>query len=125
MFEHALMTSDSQSLREPLADLRVLEGLNHVVHVDAGVPDIQNRHFAEFRHALPIRANTGEYGVASEAIAKAVMTASQDEAGGQALYVPLPGSRKRFVQVVNVEDFASLRRGEHAEIEQMGVAAGL
>ena len=46
-------------------------------------------------------------------------------ARGQALDVPLKWGGQRLVEVVDVEHEAPIRRGEEAEVEQVGVAAGL
>ena len=53
------------------------------------------------------------------------MTGGDDDAGSQPLDVPLPWPRQGFVEIVDVEEDVALRRGETAEIHEMGVAAGL
>ena len=47
------------------------------------------------------------------------------DAGGEALHVPLPRRRERLVEVVHVEHEVAFRGREHAEVEQVGVAARL
>jgi hypothetical protein len=43
----------------------------------------------------------------------------------ESLDVPLPRPGKRFVEIVDVEHETPLRRGEDAEVRQVGVAAAL
>src|SRR5208283_1563929 len=49
----------------------------------------------------------------------------QHEAGPQTLYVPLPWTRERLVEVVNVENQHSFGRGEAAKVRQVTIAACL
>ncbi len=53
------------------------------------------------------------------------MARGDDDAGRKSLDVPLPGSGQGFVEIVDVEKDVALRRGEAAEIHEVGVAAGL
>ena len=53
------------------------------------------------------------------------MAGGDDDAGRQALDVPLPGSGQSFIEIVDVEEDVALRRGEAAEIHKVSVAAGL
>ena len=52
-----------------------------------------------------------------------VLTARNPDACGQPAQVPLPASRVRLVEVVEVDDEVALRRGVEAEVAQVGVAA--
>ncbi len=47
-----------------------------------------------------------------------------DDARHQALEIPLPGSPRRLVEVVEVEHERALRRGEEAEVRDVRVTAG-
>ena len=58
-------------------------------------------------------------------VGEAVVPAGDLQARREALDVPLPGPRQGLVEVVDVEDEATLRGGEHAEVRQVGVPAGL
>src|SRR5215470_13542814 len=51
--------------------------------------------------------------------------ASDGEARGETLHIPLKGSRKRFVEIIDIEDRRSLGCRIGTEIRQMAVAAGL
>ena len=53
------------------------------------------------------------------------MTPGDDDARDEPLEVPFPWGRQRLVEIIDVEDDISLRRGEAAEIQQMSVAASL
>ena len=55
----------------------------------------------------------------------AVVLGGDQHARRQALDVPLPGTRQRLVEVVEVEHQPPLGRGEHAEVRQVRVAATL
>src|SRR5262249_5418173 len=125
VFKHAAMASRLQSLPQTLAGLRVFYRWNQVCDIHARIPHVQDPHLAEFGHALAIRSNAGEHRIPRAVFAKAVVATGDNKACGQALYVPLPGGWQGFVKIVDIEDFPSLRRGEHAEVQQMSVAAGL
>jgi hypothetical protein len=47
------------------------------------------------------------------------------DAGGHALDIPLPWAGQRLVEVVGAEDDFTVRRCEAAEVQDMGIAAGL
>ena len=92
---------------------------------DPVVPDGQVAHRRELGHPLAIGADGGGGGGGAIGRLVPVRAAGDDDAGGQALDVPLPGGREGLVEVVDVEDLVALRRGEGAEVREVGVAAGL
>ena len=92
---------------------------------DPVVPDREVAHLRELRHPLAIRADGGGGGCGAVGRLMPVRAAGDDHAGGQALDVPLPRGRQRFVEVVDVEDLVALRCREGAEVRQVRVAAGL
>ena len=47
------------------------------------------------------------------------------DAGCQALDVPFPGSGERLIEVVDIKDQLTFRRGEPAEVRQVRIAAQL
>jgi hypothetical protein len=101
--------------------LEVLPGhLGHgggdIRRADPGVPDVEMAHRRERRHSLAIGADRGAGGIGGVGRPKPVPPAGDDDAGGQALDVPLPGSRQGLVEVVETEDERALRCGETAEI---------
>ena len=56
---------------------------------------------------------------------EAVVAGGDREAGRHALYIPLPGARRGFVKIVDVEDDVAFRCGKSAEIDEMTVATRL
>ena len=56
---------------------------------------------------------------------EAAVAARDGEARDEPLDVPLERARQRLVEVVDAEDEAPIRRGERAEVGQVGVAAEL
>ncbi len=101
------------------------QALEQLLDVDTFVPDVDGPHRGEARHLLAITAATGDGGQTFLRFLEAIVARGDDEARGQALDVPFPGGRQRFVEVVDVEDQPPLGRGENAEVEQMTIAAGL
>ncbi len=64
-------------------------------------------------------------GVAAGGRFLAVFPSRKHETGGHALQVPFEGRGAGFIEVIDVEDEASVRRGVGAEVTYMGVAADL
>ena len=58
-------------------------------------------------------------------LAEASIAPGNGQTGSKPLDVPLPGSGKGLVEVVEVEDQIPLRRSEDTEVAQVGIAAGL
>ena len=57
--------------------------------------------------------------------AKAVVARRDQHAHRQALDVPLPRTRQRLVEIVDIEHQPPLRRGEHPEVRQVRIPAAL
>ena len=93
--------------------------------IDAGVPDLQFRHDRTLRQALAVRVRRGANGFSRAPLARAGRARRDVNARRQALDVPLPRSRKRLVEVVDVEDDVAFGRRKNAEILDVAVAAGL
>ena len=89
------------------------------------VPHLQRTHLTEFGHVLAIGADASEHRLAGACFAQPVVARRDYKAGRQTLEVPLPGSRERLVQVVDIEDGPAFGRGENAEVAEMGVATRL
>ena len=92
---------------------------------DVRVPHVDEPHRRVARQPLAVGPHRGHRRLAVARRAEAVGTAGDDDAGGESLDVPLPGRRQRLVEVVGIEDEASLGRGEETEVGDVGVAAGL
>src|SRR5271156_3916416 len=67
----------------------------------------------------------GEHGIFAAGAAHAEFTRGKDDAGGEALDVPFPGSLKGFVEIVDVEQELALGAGKAAEIRSVAITAGL
>src|SRR6476661_8542506 len=75
--------------------------------------------------AFSAGAHRGACGARRLALLEPDMTAGQNHTGGQTLEVPFPWSRKCFIEVIDVEDQAALRRSKATEVGEVGIAAGL
>ena len=95
------------------------------VDSDSCVPRFEHRHFGEFRHSLPIRRSGRSNRLIRDGLGKTTVPGCQYQAGSQPLDVPFPWTRKRFVEVVNVEQQCSFGRGKAAKVRQVAIAARL
>ena len=125
MFQHAAFAGLRQTLFHALAGFFVLDRRDQFFHIDARIPHVQDPHLAVFRHVFAIGPHATQHGIAGDVFAEAVVAAGQDETGGQAFHIPLPGRGQGLVEVVDVEDHAPFRGRERAKIQQMTVAASL
>ena len=101
------------------------EFLEHALDVQLGVPDVEVLHGREARHRAAVRRDRVQHDLVLVLDGEAVVARGDQHAHGQALDVPLPRSRQRLVEVVEVEHQPPLGRGEHAEVRQVRVAAAL
>src|SRR5262245_42134493 len=74
---------------------------------------------------LAVRLNRSAGRLLRFLLVAAEMVRAHHRAGGQALEVPLPRPRQRFVEVVDPKDEVPFRGGEHSEVRYMRVATGL
>lgn len=114
-----------ETFGDALAGPGIGDGRDQRFDVGAGVPDVEDGHPAELGHGVAVGADAGDGGVAGTGIAEAVAAAGEDEAGGEALDIPLPRGGEGLVEVVNVEDLATLGGGEGTEVKKVAVAASL
>ena len=75
---------------------------------DVRVPDIDEAHGRERSEPLAVGADGGYRGGPVLGRAEAVGPTRDDDARGEALDVPLPGTRQRLVEVVGIEHQAPL-----------------
>jgi len=80
---------------------------------------------SELRHRPAIRGRDVEHALTRALGGEAVVAGRDLEAGSEALDVPLERSRRRLVEVVDVEHQAAVGRGEPPEVGQVGVTAEL
>src|SRR5271166_578795 len=89
---------------EASLSLLVLNRWKNPLQVQSCVPDLQSAHLGEFGHPFPVASNAPERCFASVAFAEAVAATGDEKARRQPLDIPFPRRRKRFVEIVNVED---------------------
>ena len=104
----------------PLVDVFIDLG-----HVDVGVVDVEGAHVRVGMHALAIGSDRDVGGALALVLGEPTSPGGNDAARCQTLDVPLERASKRLVEVVHVEQQVALRRGEEAEVREVGVAAEL
>ena len=98
---------------------------NENIGFEVRIPCIDRAHAGVFPHVFAIALHSVPSRVPAAAFAKVVLPRSKYHACGEPLYVPLPGSRRRLVEVVDVENEPAFGRAEASEIADVTVAAGL
>ena len=102
-----------------------LERLQHLLGVEARVPDLEIAQFRELADRLAVGARDRLHHRGPVLALEAVVAGGDLEARGEPLEVPLPGPGQRLVEVVEVEDQPPVGGGEDAEVGEVGVAAHL
>ena len=120
----ALAMPSSSRLRWRTRELGVEVG-PQLVHVGAGVPDVQVGHGREAAHREPVAGDRRRDDVAALLGREPVVPRRHLQAGGQPLDIPLPRARQGLVEVVDVEHQAALGGAEDAEVGQVRVTARL
>ena len=93
--------------------------------MDLVVGEIEDGHDRELAHGAAITGGEGFDGLFADAALDASGAAGEEEAGGEALDVPLEGALDGLVEVVDVEDETAVERSVGTEVEDVGVAAEL
>ena len=119
------LTGLRDHLLPDLPGLGIRRVLDQGLHVQPLVPDVQRAPVRALAHVLPVRTHARDGRLTGLRIGAAIVAGRHGKARGQALDIPLPRRRQRFVEVVDVQNQVALRRGEDAEVQQMAVAAGL
>ena len=99
--------------------------LDKKFNVNVRIPRFQVRHARIFADVLAIGSHHGACCLAATPFLHSFLASGQHDARGEALHVPFPGRGKRFVEIIDVENQAALRRAVAAEIQQVAIAAGL
>ena len=123
-----LPSGASDDVVHPLALVVLEHGLeirDRGLDVEPPVPDIEGPETCELSDRLPIGAGTAPEHLGDDRLLEAQSAQRHRRRCRQPLDVPLEGSRQGLVEVVDVEDQATLWRGEHAEVRQVGVATEL
>ena len=79
----------------------------------------------EAGHLRAVLAHRAQHDALLLACGEAELASRDQEAGRQPLHIPLPRPGQRLVEVVDVEHESPLRRGEDAEVREVGVPAAL
>ena len=96
-----------------------------LVHVDAGVPEVEVGHPGEALDRLAVRTRHSPIDRPPLLGVKAPIPARHREAGHQPLHVPLERSRQRLVEIVDAEHQPPIGPGESTEVGQMRIATEL
>ena len=89
------------------------------------VPGIEHALLRELAHPFPVLAERSTPRSAAAAGRQVDVTAGDLDAGRHPLDVPLPRPGQRLVEIVRPEHQPAVRRGEPAEVRDVGVAARL
>ena len=124
---HLLLVSCLGLLSAPLLGLgdRAADRGHDVVLGEVGVPDVHRSHLRELRHRLPVGRHGRQRRCAGVSLRESVVARRDREAGRHPFHVVLEWPRKGLVEIVQIEQQLPLRRSEHAEIRQVGIAAQL
>ncbi len=98
---------------------------DRVLDVEMRVPNIEQRLLGESAHGCPVGLPNSDADLASHLGREAALPPGDREACGETLDVPLEWTRKRLVEVIDVEYQAPRRRGKPTEVRQVGIPAQL
>ena len=96
-----------------------------LVHVQVRVPDVHEGLLREPAHRRAVALGRRQGDLAAGLGGEPAVPSGHGKARGQPLDVPLERAGQGLVEVVDVEDQPPLRRGERAEVRQVGVPAQL
>src|SRR5207249_5199882 len=102
-----------------------LQAWEAFLHAAVRIPNFQVTHGGELPHRGSIRARCTADDVGTLLGGEPVFATRDRQARGETLQVPFPRSAGRLVEIVDVEQELSLRRGEETEVRDVRVAARL
>ncbi len=105
--------------------LERVEEAGDLVDIDPGVPDLEESHRGVVRHLGAVAVRGQACRGAGIAVAEFLIAGGDGKAGRQPLEIPVERGRERLIEIVHVEDQPPVGRGEHAEVQQVRVTAGL
>ncbi len=108
-----------------LAERFFRQVIEQFIDINSLVPDIDRRHPRKPGHLQSVAAGAGQRRVARLPALELVVAAGDDEARGEPLDIPFPGSRQGLVEIVHVENQMPFRRRENAEVHQVTISAEL
>ena len=101
------------------------EGLEVRLDVELGVPDVHVPARCEVEDGRAVHADALAHRLEDGGLVTALAAKGHRCRGGHALHVPVEGTRKGFVEVVQPEDQPAFGRGVDAEVQDVGIAAQL
>src|SRR5208282_1730808 len=99
--------------------------IQKLLEIDSLIPHLERRHCRTLAHMLAVGANRRSNSVLPIPGSNAGGAPRDFDTHGQALDVPFPGSRDRFVEIDDIENQVALRRCERSEVHYVAVAARL
>src|SRR5277367_5986753 len=102
-----------------------VERLQQILERDSRVPRPEYGLFGEIRHPLPVGGRGCSHSIGGDPFGKTPIPRRQHQAGAESLYIPLPGTGKRLVEVIDIENQSPLWRGIAAKVHEVAVAACL
>ena len=115
-FERAL------SVRLPLGEPELVTHLlEDAFDVQSCVPDVEIAHRRQFGHLRPIGPDGPRDDVRAFLGGEPAISTGDGQTGREALHIPFPGTGKRLVEVVQIEDQVPFGGAEDPEIAQMCV----
>ena len=94
---------------------------DHLIEVEVGMPYIELPHLGKVGHRSRIGLGAGAHGNAAVVARDAARAAADLDTRRKTADVPLPGTRRRLVEVVDIKDQVACGAQEHAEVGDMRV----
>ena len=89
------------------------------------IPGVEEVHLRQRAHLLAVALSSVPSETTTHLAREAVVIGSHHDARRQAQHVPLERCGMGLIEVVDVEGHRAFGRGEHAEVGDVGIAAGL
>ncbi len=89
------------------------------------VPYLESTHACHLSHQSTVFLHTPDDCLPVLLNCVSILPTSHNDAGSQAFQVPLPGTWKCLVEVVDIEDEVAFWHGEEAEVAQVRIPADL
>src|SRR5208282_1911517 len=107
------------------AVLRPRNSIEELLEIDSLIPHLERRHGRILAQMLAVGTNRRSNSVLPIPRSNAREAPGDFDTHGQALDIPFPGSRQRFVEIDDIESQVALRRRERSEVHYVAVAARL
>ena len=123
------LVRDAVQCAERSFTLRLLQGFGdggdplEAMHLIAG--KLQHRHTRQGRGKAAVIGSEDVHGVATGGRLLPVFASCEHDTGGHALEIPFEGRGAGFIEVIDIEDEATIRCGVGTEVAHVGIAADL